>query len=321
METLKQRLAATDVPGDAESSTSSSVGASRVEGKETAVRSSTEETVNASFVQIPVNAEVKSDQPNSIQDDIANGLFYYSRFAEAFGQTETPGDADLERIKIEFDRLPFPPEQQLSGVRRDSAGKVRPSSSSSDFSSFSIPADAITRRILRNVTTVERFQRLLPSTNENAATDEASSRTSVVGRKTNTSKNNLDVLTTEKITHVKEKLEYVEPIASEDFSSAASRRNSDEESKSAEFITRTIVLRSERDEEMQYGESVPASWFKGGRPTYSATGIDESRSQEEKKKAVVHGRRSLRHGQRQEADVCQGDLSNREAFETSQEVY
>ncbi|KAH7957427.1 hypothetical protein HPB52_018907 [Rhipicephalus sanguineus] len=83
---------------------------------------------------------------------------------------------------------------------------------------------------------------------------------------------------------MKEKLEYVEPIASEDFSSAASRRNSDEESKSAEFITRTIVLRSERDEEMHYGESVPLSCFNGGRPTYSATGIDESRTQDENKK-------------------------------------
>ncbi|XP_049519936.1 titin homolog isoform X2 [Dermacentor silvarum] len=287
MEAQKQKYAAVDVPGDARSCKStSSLGASRVEEGETAMPSadqqaSAQATISTSGFQIPVTVETKTDGRSSLQEDVANGLFHYSRFADTFGKTEALCDADLEKIKQEFGRLPFPPEQQLPGA----AGKVRRSSSSSDFSSFSTHADAITRRMVRDVTTVERFQKLLPSMNEKGQPEEAPSQTSSDGQKKATAhRGNFDVLTTEKVTHMEQKLEYIEPILFEDFSTGTSRRNSDDEkSKSAEFITTTIVLKSEKEEEMQYADRVPLICSKGGEPSNSAAGPKESRSLEASK--------------------------------------
>ncbi|XP_050050384.3 uncharacterized protein [Dermacentor andersoni] len=288
METLKQKYATVDVPGDSSSCKStSSLGARRVEEREIAMwsadqQASTQAAISTSGFQVPVTVETKTDRRSSLQEDVANGLFHYSRFTDAFGKAEALCDAELEKIKLEFGRLPFPPEQQqLSGA----AGKARRSSSSSDFSSLSIHADAITRRLLRDVTTVERFQQVVPSMNQYEPPDEAPSQTSSEGqKKANGHRCNFDVLTTEKVTRMEERLEYIEPIQSEDFSTGTSRPNSDDEkSKSTDFITTTIVLKNEKEEDMRYAELMPLICFKGGEPSNSAACPKESHSQEASK--------------------------------------
>ncbi|XP_077534346.1 uncharacterized protein LOC144146257 [Haemaphysalis longicornis] len=210
----------------------------------------------------------------ALQRDLTKRLISYSQWADKFGIVEPLADADLAKIKLEFDSLPFPPDQE---DKSDVAGKPGRAMSSSDFSSLSEPVDAIIRRVIRDVITTERFEKPVVPRDEVRSQDENVPQESLSVPCQVTDGGALDILTTEKVTRVREKLEYVEPVACESSSSDGSSQRLEECSGRVEFVSKKVVLRSEKDEELLYAE--PRSSFASVRQERSEASTDDAQKE------------------------------------------
>ncbi|KAK8788509.1 hypothetical protein V5799_021727 [Amblyomma americanum] len=283
----KSAAVAACVPGEP---STSSPEASRLDEKEKVTPAADDQTReqiarSISGLRLPITHDVRTEVSRTLEEDVAKGLFHYSRRADIFGTTEVLEDADLDKIKQEFDCLAFPPENEVGGVKRNENG--RHSSSSSDFSSFSAPADAITRRMVRDVTTTERFQKLVTSRSQNKTDEDTPAQALPLKQQTACHRDSPEILTTEKVTRMKEKLEFIEPITAKGSSSSGNLAEKlEERSTSAEFITKSIVLKSEKEEEMQYVESMSAACSKD-EPDGATAGAEESKPTGEEERFVT----------------------------------